>query len=139
MDSTITNTIANFTLLINANGGTYQTVAYFTIELGSIVGISDGARQLPNIYDLLQNCPNPMSITTKILYQLPRTEKVSLKIYNVAGQLIKTLVNELKKPGYYTAYWDGKDERGKKSAGGVYFYRIEAGDYMRTKKMILLR
>ncbi len=139
VDSTIIDTIAAFTLLINANEGTYQTVAYFTIELGTIIGISDATHQLPKTYGLLQNYPNPMNTTTKIPYQLPRTEKVCLKVYNVAGQLVKTLVNEIKKPGYYTTYWDGEDENGRKSAGAVYFYRIQAGNYTSTKKMILLR
>ncbi|GAI13865.1 unnamed protein product, partial [marine sediment metagenome] len=103
------------------------------------IGISDATHQLPKTYGLLQNYPNPMNTTTKIPYQLPRTEKVCLKVYNVAGQLVKTLVNEIKKPGYYTTYWDGEDENGRKSAGAVYFYRIQAGNYTSTKKMILLR
>ncbi|MEW6686414.1 MAG: FlgD immunoglobulin-like domain containing protein [Candidatus Edwardsbacteria bacterium] len=95
---------------------------------------------------LYQNQPNPFSSQTAIRYSLPAmsheprtTSHTTLKVYNIADQLVKTLVNEPQEPGYYAVRWDGKDENGKPVASGVYFYRLQAGDFSATKKMILLR
>jgi len=63
----------------------------------------------------------------------------TLKIYNVLGQMVKTLVNEPKEPGSYEVIWDGKEESGKEVASGVYFYKLEAEDFSQTKKMVLIR
>ncbi|MEW6686688.1 MAG: FlgD immunoglobulin-like domain containing protein [Candidatus Edwardsbacteria bacterium] len=107
---------------------------------------------------LRQNYPNPFRETTEIRYvvgapehQSTRTPTMShepraishttLKIYNVAGQLVKTLVGQASLPaaGIYTCRWDGKDESGKQVSAGVYFYRLTAGNFTATKKMILVR
>lgn len=137
--SAITDTLADFSLFISANQDSYQTVAYFTVALGPPLGIAEGEHQLPYTYALLQNYPNPMRNITTIRYQLPKKEKVSLKIYDVVGRLVKTLINELKEPGYYTIHWHGKDDRERKASAGVYFYRIQAGNYTNTKKMVLFK
>jgi hypothetical protein len=137
--SAITDTLADFSLFISANQGSYQTVAYFTVALGPPLGIAEGEHRLPYTYALLQNYPNPMRNITTIRYQLPKKEKVSLKIYDVVGRLVKTLINELKEPGYYTIHWHGKDDRERKASAGVYFYRIQAGNYTNTKKMVLFK
>ncbi|MEW6685381.1 MAG: T9SS type A sorting domain-containing protein [Candidatus Edwardsbacteria bacterium] len=93
--------------------------------------------QSPN---LMQNYPNPFSQNTDIRYQIADDSKVSLKIYNVAGQLVRTLLAyEPKSPGAYKVTWDSRDESGKQVSAGVYFYRLEAGNFTDTKKMILLR
>lgn len=93
----------------------------------------------PTKYILFAGHPNPFSSRTQIRYGLPRSAKVSLKIYNAAGQEVYTLVDEIKKPGYYTIVWDGKDRRGKSAPSGIYFYQLETDDYKATKKLILLR
>lgn len=105
-------------------------------------------------HQLMQNQPNPFSSATEIAYQVAEGEKrgkwetekgkkaelqVSLKIYNIAGQLVKILVDERCSGGFYTRRWDSRDESGKKVASGVYFYRLTAGDFIDTKKMILVR
>jgi flagellar hook assembly protein FlgD len=59
-----------------------------------------------------------------------------MNIYDVTGRLVRTLVNELQKPGYYRVLWDGKDDLGKAVASGIYFYRIEAGDFTAVKKIV---
>ena len=138
VDSNITDTLADFSLHIFANQGTYETFAYFTVIL-SPLGIAEGEHQLPYTYALLQNYPNPMRNITTIRYQLPKKEKVSLKIYDVVGRLVKTLINELKEPGYYTIHWHGNDDSERKASAGVYFYRIQAGNYTSTKKMVLFK
>lgn len=95
--------------------------------------------QKPLVTALAQNCPNPFNQLSVIRYQLSVEGRVSLKIYNVAGQLVKTLVDEKQDAGYFNIRWDGKDESGKQAAAGVYFYRLEAGNFTSTKKMILMR
>ncbi|MEW6684862.1 MAG: FlgD immunoglobulin-like domain containing protein, partial [Candidatus Edwardsbacteria bacterium] len=100
---------------------------------------------------LMQNYPNPFRQTTSIKYEvgsgngkntsyfsLP-TSHLSLKIYNIAGQLVRTLVDAKQSTGYYSVKWDGRDENNKSVANGVYFYHLQAGDYASTKKMILLK
>lgn len=94
---------------------------------------------VPNAYRLNQNYPNPFNPTTMINYAVPQLSHVTLKVYNMLGQEVATLVNNYKAPGNYKASWDGKDYAGRVVAGGVYFYRIEAGDFSKTMKMLLLK
>jgi hypothetical protein len=92
------------------------------------------------VYSLSQNRPNPFNPTTTIEYTVKEQGKVNLRIYNVAGQLIRTLVDDVKSPGVlYSATWDGKNGQGQTVASGVYFYKLVAGDFVQTKKMILLK
>lgn len=93
----------------------------------------------PTTYQLLQNYPNPFNPETTIKYQVPKTSPVSLVIYNLLGQRVRTLVEEIKEPGYYQISWDGLDKRGNQVASGVYFYRLESGPYTKTRKMSLLK
>jgi len=95
--------------------------------------------QLPKIYALGQNYPNPFNAGTQIVYQLRERGAVSLTIYNITGQLVKTLVNTEQEPGTYTIRWNGRADTGKEIATGVYFYRMVAGDYLATKKMLIIK
>jgi hypothetical protein len=90
---------------------------------------------------LSQNYPNPFNPTTVIPYSIAKDGHVSLKIYNVSGQLIRTLVNELQHPigGGRTAVWDGKDDTGTSVASGIYFYRLVTINFSKTKKLVLLK
>ncbi|TET44759.1 DUF1565 domain-containing protein [candidate division TA06 bacterium] len=86
--------------------------------------------------------PNPFHETTAIRYQLSgagKTIPVCLNIYDLTGRVIRTLVDERQDPGEYTVQWRGKDRDGRQVAGGVYFYRLTAGDLVSTKKMVLMR
>jgi hypothetical protein len=105
------------------------------------IGGAEGSISLPipKVFALAQGIPNPFTGKTLIRYQLPRTVHVSLKVYDIAGRLVKTLVNEEKKAGYFRTQWDGKDNSGRRIASGVYFYRLKAGDYEKTRKMVFLR
>ena len=89
---------------------------------------------LPAEYKLHNNYPNPFNPVTKINYAIPKQVFVSLKIYDIAGREIKTLVNEFMQAGYYTVYFDGSE-----LSSGVYFYKIKAGDFICTKKMVLIK
>ena len=96
---------------------------------------------LPTKYTLYQNYPNPFNPETVIKYAVSGggLTQVSLKIYNVVGQLVKTLVDEQQMPGEYSQTWNGKDEKNQDIASGMYFYKLKVADYTETKKMVLLR
>ena len=82
--------------------------------------------------------PNPFTSVANIRYSVTAPTHVNLKIYNSAGQVVRNLVSEQKQAGDYRMHWDGTDDNGKESEAGVYFSRVEAGDFKVTKKMILL-
>jgi len=88
---------------------------------------------------ILSNRPNPFGNQTTINYQISKSGMVSLKIYNAAGQLVKTLANATQPAGHYAVNWDGRDESGKNVSNGVYIYRLQAGDISQIRKMIVLR
>jgi len=100
---------------------------------------SNGENGFPITYSLSQNFPNPLTKTCVINYQLPKDNLVNLKIYNILGQDVRTLVNEQKQPGYYSVTWDGRDDAGKQVASGVYFLNLETRDFVQTKKMTVIR
>lgn len=87
----------------------------------------------------LSNYPNPFNPTTTISYSLPQEGKVSLKIYNVKGQLVKQLIDGSQPEGYYEVVWNGKDNAGRSVASGIYYYRINACGKTINKKMLLLK
>jgi hypothetical protein len=95
--------------------------------------------EVPKANKLSQNFPNPFNPTTTIKFDVRAKGHVKLQVYNVAGQLIKTMVDELMDAGSYSKEWNGVNNEGAKVASGVYFYRFEAGDFSATKKMVLLR
>jgi hypothetical protein len=88
----------------------------------------------PTTYMLEQNYPNPFNPVTVIKYQLSAVSKVTLKTYNVLGQEVKTLVNEIQDAGYKSVEWDANG-----MPSGMYFYRLTAGNFVETKKLILIR
>lgn len=94
---------------------------------------------LPLQYKLYGNFPNPFNPTTNIVFEIPQSEIVSLKIYNSNGELIKTLVNENLNAGRYEKLWNGKDNSGIASASGIYFYQLIAGGFNKSAKMILMK
>jgi hypothetical protein len=95
--------------------------------------------ELPKEFDLRQNYPNPFNPTTVIQYALPKTSEVKIQIYNILGQKVSTLVNEPQEPGYKMIHWDGKDDSGNEVSSGIYFYRIVAKNFVKCKKMTLLK
>ncbi len=94
---------------------------------------------LPKDYRLYQNFPNPFNAGTEIRYDLPIQQNVKLSLYNLLGQLVKVLVNEQQDAGIYTIRWDGTNGRDENVPTGIYLYRIEAGHFVRMRKMMLLR
>lgn len=105
---------------------------------GSItIKVEEGIAQLQ--FSLYQNYPNPFNPETTIEYSLPEGYHVMLKIYNIAGQLVKTLINEYQQAGSYTIIWYGHNDVGEEVARGLYFYQLQAGDFVSTKKMVVLK
>ncbi|MEE4311748.1 MAG: T9SS type A sorting domain-containing protein [candidate division KSB1 bacterium] len=94
---------------------------------------------VPEVYALEQNYPNPFNPTTHISYKLPKTSAVKLTVYNMLGQKVATLVDKKQIAGNHQVQWDGKDLQGMIVSTGIYFYKIEAGDFTMTKKMMLMK
>jgi len=96
---------------------------------------------LPKAFALSQNFPNPFNPSTTVAYDIPEGKEVQvrLNIYNVRGQLVRTLVDEVKSEGSYQIQWDGNSNNGQKVSSGVYFYRLVAGEFNQTRKMVILK
>ena len=94
---------------------------------------------IPAKYSLSQNYPNPFNPTTKIDFSLPRSDDVTVTIYNLMGQQIKVLMNSNLEYGYHTATWNGLDQLGRPVASGVYFSELRTRNFRKTKKMLLLK
>lgn len=94
---------------------------------------------LPDALNLVQNYPNPFNPATTIEYNVPTRAHVTIEIYNVLGQHLTTLVDETKSAGKYKTEWNGTDGAGRAVSTGVYLYRFRAGDFVETKKMLLIK
>jgi sugar lactone lactonase YvrE len=94
---------------------------------------------VPSEFALRQNHPNPFNPETQIGYQLPLAGEVSITVYNLLGQEVRQLVNDIKAAGFYRVSWNGQDALGRSVGSGIYFYRIKAGQFSQTKMMILLK
>ena len=101
--------------------------------------VEDLAAELPREFALEQNYPNPFNNGTAITFDLPYRETVNLAVYTISGQKVATLVEGSWAAGYHQVLWDGRDEAGAALASGVYLYRLQVGDQLKTRKMLLLR
>jgi hypothetical protein len=105
---------------------------------GSALKSTITTKVLPTKFALMNNYPNPFNLSTNICFALPADSKVSLKLYNVAGQLVKAFEGNYE-AGNHTITWDGTNTKGATVASGIYFYKLVAGDYSCTKKMVLTK
>lgn len=114
-------------------------------EKAALIPVGDGSPSRPIAFELGQNYPNPFNPITTIEFTLPSQAgtggmlPTSLKIYNVLGELVRTLADEPMVGGTHQVMWDGKDNRGDQVASGIYFYRLRAGDFQEAKKMVLMK
>ncbi|MEW6412402.1 MAG: FG-GAP-like repeat-containing protein [Candidatus Zixiibacteriota bacterium] len=99
----------------------------------------DGLAQLPKVFGLSQNHPNPFNPETEIAFALPVASGVKLEIFNIAGQRVTTLVDADYPAGEHVVVWDGTDNGGVQVATGMYLYRIQAGDFVSSRKMVLIK
>jgi glucuronoarabinoxylan endo-1,4-beta-xylanase len=126
--------------------GANQAIALPAKSVTTLVGATDGALisgigqvRLPDTFHLYQNYPNPFNPTTTFRFTIPVTADASLIVYNILGQKVRTLINKTVAAGDYYIAWDGKNEAGNAVASGIYFYRLQAKEFMAVKKCILLR
>lgn len=130
----------NSKLLIESNAANLPSAEIVLTGTGANpVGISDPENAVTK-FALYDNFPNPFNPQTTLRYEIPQSSHVDLKIFNIQGRLVRTLVNEDKPAGSYQTKWDGKSDEGILQASGVYFYRLEAGDgFVETRQMVLLK
>jgi hypothetical protein len=129
-------------------GFPYENPQHLYVNAQQWTGVEepgDGLSPVPE-FSLSQNFPNPFNPVTIIRYTVHRSPftvhslpRTTMKIYNIKGQLVRTLVDEPKEAGNYQVIWDGKTDDGQDAASGVYFYELNVGDYSQTKKMIFLK
>ena len=135
-DSTSTAPLPGDTFRITTIGYFWEAdTIYFRSPLWMGISSSDG----PKNFVLFPNYPNPFNPRTTIRYFLPRQERVNLSIFNILGQRVVTLVNTPQKPGEHQVEWDGCNHLGIPVSSGVYLLRIQAGQQVKTRKMILLK
>ncbi len=114
------------------NVGNLETAITERATIDAVTGVEEDV--LPKEFSLLQNYPNPFNPSTTISYSIPKESVVDIKVYNILGQEVRTLINQRQKPGTYKIIFEGKN-----LASGVYFYTIKAGEYNSVKKMLLLK
>ncbi len=134
-DVTIGQTYYYAVSAVDANGNISETSNVVTT---SIVSVSD-LGMIPSSFGLSQNYPNPFNPTTSIEFALPEASEVSLEIYNLLGQKVRTLVNGYVSAGYINTSWDGLDQNGKEISSGTYIYRLQTADQTFSKKMVLMK
>ena len=105
----------------------------------TIHSLSLDETSLPTEFALRQNYPNPFNPITTLRYDLPENALVNITIYNMLGREVKILVNQTQDAGYRSIIWDATNDYGKPVSAGIYLYQIQAGEYMQTKKMVLLK
>ena len=125
----LTNDIGHF-------GGSNSEWCYWRWPMNNITSVEDeGTDNLLTVeYFLLQNYPNPFNPSTKIKYSIPQASNVVIKVFDILGKEIETLLNEEKQIGTYEITWYSEN-----LPSGVYFYRLKAGDFVETKKMVLMK
>ena len=107
---------------------------FVTIKYGQPIGIQQIGTEIPANYKLEQNYPNPFNPATKFNFEIPKSGNVEINIFDVLGSLVETIYKGYKPAGKYTIDFDGS-----KLASGVYFYRIEAGEFIKSRKMVLVK
>ena len=124
------------------NGGTLtsSSLRYAAIDINFEESVSsDDITVTPTLELLGQNYPNPFNPTTTISYNMVEAGNVSIEVFNIKGQKVKTLINEETIAGDHTIVWDGTDNNSHKVSSGMYFYKMKSSNYTSTKKMILMK
>jgi hypothetical protein len=117
--------------IVGSNNNTSNVIVVGTLAI-------DGDL-IPVEFALRQNYPNPFNPVTTLLYDLPEQTHVNITVYDMLGRKIRTILNQQQDPGYKSVIWDATNDYGKPVSAGIYLYQIQAGDFMQTKKMVLLK
>ncbi|NNE07390.1 MAG: T9SS type A sorting domain-containing protein [Gemmatimonadetes bacterium] len=137
LNDNIGNPRSLVTNIVVFRGNNNKVLQSFSQIVPTPVGVPPAGEQLRLVLE--QNTPNPFNPTTKIRYSLSHPTQVSLDVYNVSGRLVRNLVNEFQGASSYEVVWDGKDNRDRSAASGVYYYSLNADKKAETRKMILIR
>ena len=108
-------------------------------EYGASLGIGEGFSNVPHNFSLHQNYPNPFNPIANLRYDLPEQAHVTLTVYDLIGREVTQLVNTVQEAGFRSVQWNATDSFGKPVSAGVYLYQIRAGEFVQTKKMVLLK
>lgn len=111
----------------------------YIIRNDLLLSTQDNGSVMPKSFALHQNYPNPFNPTTMICYDLPERLQAKLLIYNLLGREVRQLINNVQEAGYKTLIWDGKGTQGQKVPASVYLYRLRAGDFTQTRKLVVLK
>jgi hypothetical protein len=120
-------------------------VFYYRLKITSSGGLVNYSQPIqvqilpPTDFSLRQNYPNPFNTLTNIEFQLPQMSNVTIKVFNLLGQQVKTLLNEEKIPGYYKLIWNARNDAGLAMASGIYLLRMEADGFVQTRKLLLVK
>jgi hypothetical protein len=132
----------NGSLLFGLKGGTIGFTPVFMpghIKFGDPTGIEDDPSVIPTEFALKQNYPNPFNPDTKMSFDLPKGQNVSLQVYNILGQHVVTLASGMYEAGSHTVSWNGTNGRGENVPSGIYFYSLRTEEFSKTNKMMLIR
>ena len=108
-------------------------------DIGSGEYILRIVNPLPEDFTILQNFPNPFNPLTTLRYSLPENSFVNITIYDLLGRHVKTLINQTQEAGHKSVIWNATNDDDKSVSAGIYFYQIRAGEFVQTKKMVLLK
>jgi len=136
VDSNTVNSITTSRFLSDAAA---DTTFFLAVSSEPFTGIKNETENFPGEFALEQNYPNPFNPNTAIRFSVPTKGYVRIAVYDMLGRYVTTLANEVTEPGTYNVLWDGVDHTGASVSSGVYLYRIEAGAFTASKKMLMLK
>ncbi len=136
---TTVNERAGFSVrLVKRSETGYGQSNIFILDTRNTTGVQNKAK-IPEDFILHQNYPNPFNPVTTIQFDLPKPGRAAIKIYNVLGQDVKTLFDDLKTAGYHSIKWDGTNEFGNRVASGMYIYRVASEFGIKSRKMVIIK
>jgi hypothetical protein len=121
------------TINVSSSEGDFL-ITFFILGKGTITAIEQNSIETPNQYELYQNFPNPFNPSTKIRYSVPQSSTIVIKVFDILGNEIETLVDEEKFIGTYELTWNAE-----RLPSGIYFYKLQSGSFVETKKMVLMK
>ena len=131
---------STYTATITIHNNSIDSLVTIPVTLHvTSVGIEDPTPQVPIEFTLSQNYPNPFNPSTTISFDLPKESNVEISVFNIKGQKVKTMMNDVLPAGNHSVVWNGKNNNNESVSSGIYFYRITAGDFTDTKKCIILK
>jgi len=135
----VERTVADSSPCLPANNSCGVTIGGVAIDCDEVTGLEE-PQIASAMYSLHQASPNPFNPRTCITFELPRREAVTLRVFDLTGRMVKTLIDiEIFAQGRQEVIWLGRDDGGRQCASGTYFYRLEVGNYVQTKKMVLIK